>query len=67
MLLFALPALVILFFKTLIIQVSANNGRISPSFPFRALMTSFPDIGFINEETTGRINEKAIGATNEIR
>ena len=32
---------------------------------FFALMTLFPDIAFINEETTGCINKEAIGAINE--
>lgn len=45
----------------------ANNKRIPLCCPFPALLTHFSVIAFINEETTGRINEKAIGATNEIR
>ena len=43
-----------------IIQVSANNGRISPSCSFPALLIPFLDIAFINEGPTGCINEKSI-------
>ena len=49
-----------------IIQVSANNGRISPSCPFPALLIPFLDIAFINEGPAGCINEKSIIAPRKL-
>ena len=51
--------------RTFIIKGNANTERISPSCPFPALVTRFPDITFINEETTGCITEEAKGAITE--
>ena len=58
MLLNPLPALVTSFPRASTIKDEANNGRHSPFCPF-------PDIVFINEETTGCINEEMINAINE--
>ena len=51
--------------RIFIIKGSANNGIIPPSCPFPALVTPFSDIAFINEETIGCNNEKALGTINE--
>ena len=38
---------------------AANNGRNPPSY---VSLTPFPKIPYINEEATGCINEKPVGA-----
>ena len=58
MLLYCFPDLENLYPITFIIKANANNGRISPSCPFLALMTPFSDIAFINREATVCINEE---------
>ena len=58
MLLNPLPALVTPFPRASIIKSKANNGRHSPFCPF-------PNIVFINQETTGCINEEVINTINE--
>ena len=65
MVLYSLLALMNLFPIAFIIKGNANNGRNPLSCPFPALATPFPDIAFINEETTGCINKEAIGAIIE--
>ena len=55
----------LLFPRTSISKGNAINGRNSSFCPFPTLMTPFPDIAFINEDSTGCINEKAMGAINE--
>ena len=51
--------------RTFIIKSNANNGTSPTSCLFPALLTLFPVIAFINEETTSYINEKTLGTINE--
>lgn len=66
MLLYSLPAVLTRFTRSLIIKGNANNGTIPLSFPFPALVTSFLDIAFNNDDATDCINEETIGVTNEV-
>ena len=65
MLLYPIPALLTPFPRTFIIKGNADEGKNSPSCPFPALMTSFPDIEFLNEETTSCISGKVIGSMKQ--
>ena len=62
MFLYPLPALVNAFPRIFIIKGNVNNSRNPPYCPFSALMTSFLNMEFINEEITGFINEEATEA-----
>ena len=63
--LYPFPALVTLFPRISIIKSNVNNRRYPHFFLFSNLMTPFPDIVFINDETEGCIIEKAVVAINE--
>ena len=66
MLLYPLLALVTSFPDIVfIIKGNANNGRNLPYCPFRVLMTHLRVISFINEEASGCITDKSIGAIHE--
>ena len=47
--------------RTSIFKGNANNRRNSPSCTFPPLMTHFPAIALINEESAGCTNEEALG------
>ena len=54
------------FLRTPIFKENFDTGRNLPSSSFPALMTPFPVIAFINEGTTGFINEKVIDGINKV-